>query len=274
MNEWLALYIGLTVFGAGITLIDLFGIAFTHGPEGQDGSHHGDGHDGSGSHGTGLGHEASLDHGGDHAGDHGLDHSAGHDGGHTGFHDSTQHDGSQDTAADHGGTHHGDELAHSGHHDQADTAHHELQVKESVVAHDVTRKNPVLTILSAFRNFVYFSLGFGPVGWFVMGSGTGFLQSLFISIPVGAFVLAGVRILRRIQTKRLDSQVQESEFLLEKAEVVVPIEKGRIGKVRISLSGRYLERYAKAADGNKSFSKGSIVRITSLTDENVIVEEE
>jgi membrane protein implicated in regulation of membrane protease activity len=267
MNELMALYIGLTVFGAGITLIDLFGIAFSHGPEGQDGSHHGGGHDGSGSHVSdhGMGHEASLDHGGDHSGDHGLDHSAGHDGGHTGSHE---------TGVDHGGTHPGNELEHSTHHDPANTTHQQPQSKESVVVHDVTRKNPMLIILSALRNFVYFSLGFGPVGWFVMGSGTGFLQSLFISIPVGVFVLAGVRILRRIQTKGLDSQVQESEFLLEKAEVIVSIEKGRIGKVRISLSGRYLERYAKAADANKSFPRGSIVRITSLTDENVIVEEE
>jgi hypothetical protein len=51
---------------------------------------------------------------------------------------------------------------------------------------------------------------------------------------------------RKVQRTVLDSQVQEAELSMERATVIVPIEPGRLGRVRIDLSGFNVDRFAKA----------------------------
>lgn len=251
MDWFLSLYIGTTIFGAGVTIIDLLGIL------GEDHSE-----DGTGDHG---------DHDGDYGGDHddGFDHDSDSDGDHDGdFDHDSDSDGDHDGDFDHGGD---DHLAsEEGHEEDADSA--------SIVAHDQKtgrrRGNPVLRILSVARSLVYFCLGFGPVGWFALSTGIGNLLSLAWSIPVGIGAVIGTRALKRFMRKDLDSQVNESELIMESAEVIVSIQKGQMGKIRTFVGEAPVERYARSQNPGKSFPKGSKVFITDLTDECVLVDDQ
>ncbi|MGA2640870.1 MAG: hypothetical protein ABSG21_08190 [Spirochaetia bacterium] len=125
--------------------------------------------------------------------------------------------------------------------------------------------------LAAARTLVYFSFGFGPIGWIASSFGSSPLTSLLWSVPTGAlFAVTGLA-LRRFQGTVLDSQVHEEELLMERAEVIVPIARGQMGKVRVTLGGRYVERYARAQDAGESFPVGASVCIVSMTEECVIV---
>jgi hypothetical protein len=219
---WLvAVYIAATIFGVGVTLVDLLGF---------------------------------LGHGGGHA---------------AGSHDAMGHDAAgHDAQTDHGS---------HGSHDQP--AHSQLpagtQQQGSVLSHQPRRRglNLGLRALTAARTLVYFSFGFGPIGWIAFSMHPSHIGSLLWSLPAGALFAAAGLSLRRIQGSVLDSQVREEELLMEKAEVIVPIAQGRIGKVRATLGGRFVERYARAVDGTASFPTGATVRIVSITEECVLVTE-
>ncbi|MEE8440553.1 MAG: hypothetical protein V3S41_02435, partial [Spirochaetia bacterium] len=80
------------------------------------------------------------------------------------------------------------------------------EVQSSVAGHDRRHgRNPVLRILSALRNLVYFALGFGPTGWFALETGESVTASLMWGGGVGLVVVAGARILRRVLRSELSS---------------------------------------------------------------------
>ena len=222
MNWVLTLYVAATVFGAGVTLIDMLGMLGDHS------SDHGDGHDTA------------------------ADETGGMDG----------HDSGGD---DHAGGNHDDSLVdHSG-----DTG------RSSLVLHDQReRGNVVFGIIQAARNLVYFSLGFGPVGLYAVLTGLGTAGSLIWSVPFGAVTLVGTRALRRLLSKKLDSQLQDAELLMEKGIVLVTIGENQMGKVRLTIGGTYADRFARAKDPTSILPVGTGIRVVDVTDECVIVEAE
>jgi len=212
MSWLLSVYIAATVFGVGITFIDLLGLI---------GSHDGDQSDAVG-----------------------------------GDHDSTD-----DGAVDHDGSaeHEGENAEHEG----------------SIAGHDrPVRRGVVLSILTVLRNLIYFCLGFGPVGWFAVATGTSGVGSLIWSAPVGVVALIGTRVLRRFMRRELNSEVSESELLMEKGEVIVSIGQGELGRVRIRLGDIYVDRFARASRPDATIHVGAQIRVTEIAEDCVYVEEE
>jgi membrane protein implicated in regulation of membrane protease activity len=255
MSTLLSLYIGCTIFGVGVTIIDILGILGDLFHEGEAGSEGGDGID-HGDHGDA--HDAlSGDHGGDYD-THGADHGGDHDADIGGEVDlNTDHDGD---AGDHAG-----ESENVEQHGE----------KGSVASHEhYQERHYLLRLLSLVRSLVHFSFGFGPVGWFALATGRGVAGSLAWSVPVGAIAMIGGRLLRQIQRSELDSQLKIEDLIMERGEVLVSIGRGQMGKVRVRLEGTYAERFARARNPEETFPVGSKIRIVDVSDECVYVEEE
>lgn len=130
----------------------------------------------------------------------------------------------------------------------------------------------ILKLLSSLRNFVYFSAGFGGMGFFAMLGGKKAIPSLYWSIPFGLVVLIIVRLLKRIQRSTLDSQVDPSMFLLEEAEVIVKIEQGQMGKVRLHFGGTITDYFALMNGMDESAFVGERVRVTEVLKDHLVVE--
>ncbi len=241
-----SVYIACTIFGAGVTTIDMLGLLgdlFHESGGAHDASSH---NDHGGFHGDHTG--AYGEHGNFH-GDHGGVHSD-HDmsvGEHAGAHADAQG--------------HSEELAHA---DKGSVSAHETYVERNVLGQ----------ILSIARSLVHFSLGFGPVGLFATLTGRGALASVAWSVPVGVVAMIGGRLLRQLQRQRLDSQLTDADMIMERGEVLVSIGQGQIGKVRLLVEGIYAERYARAHDPTKSLPVGTSVRVVDVSEECVYVEEE
>lgn len=232
MAGLLSVFIAATIFGVGVTVLDLFGaLGGREGGEeiGDDGA---DGDDGGGT---------EIEAGGDDA-DAGGDDADGEAPEVEGEIEDTEGEGESEPA---------------------------------VLGHDVRRRrNPILAILSAMRNVVYFSLGFGPVGWFAVATGETAVASLLWSAPVGVVVLVGARLIRRLLRSELSSDVKESDLLLERGKVTVGIRPGALGKVRVELAGTYVDRYAKSTEGTPALRPGEPIRVVDLDDGFIIVEPE
>jgi membrane protein implicated in regulation of membrane protease activity len=208
----MSLYIAAAIFGAGVLLIDLFGVF------------------------------ASIGEDGDGDGDHGGNDST-EDGG----------EGDADNGADaHGGESDGSVIMHS---------------KKS-------SKFKIIKMIGWLRSLVYFSLGFGAVGWFAVATDKSLLASLLWSVPSGIVFALVAKLVKKLQRQELDSQFKSYELLLSVAEVIVPIPKGQIGKVRIEMEGINVERYAKAQNQEDTFAKGENVRVVEVSEDFLYVEQE
>ena len=235
--EWLLpLYIGATIFGVGITIADLFG-AFSNLVGADSGSDSGGESDGG---------EIDSD-GADGADD--IDDV-----------DDVDADDADDA---------GEEADEA---DEVDDADHTSQ---SILAHDARRRgSTVLKIMTGFRSLVYFTLGFGPVGWFAISQYGFSTRTLAWSLPVGAVVMVGTRMLRSFMKKDLSSDVKEAELIMEKGVVTVSIKNAQMGKVRIIVGGAALERYARAKDKDADLPVGTQIRVVDVSDECVLVEKD
>ena len=203
MGWLLSLYIAATVFGVGVTALDLIGLIGDQDTEGDDG----DGDDSDGG----------------------------------------------ETDADEGGA---------------------GEVQSSVAGHDTRqRRNPVLRILSALRNLVYFALGFGPTGWFALGTGETIAASLIWGGGVGLVVVAGARILRRVLRSELSSEIQESDLLMETGTVLVTVNPNKLGRVRVHVGEAFVDRYARSRS-DLPISPGTAVRVVDIGDDCVFIEPE
>ena len=238
--DWLyPVYIAATVFGAGITVVDFLGLL--------GGQSEGEGGEDTGGEDYGDADTGEIDTSG-----------ADTSGADTGGEDT----GGEDT----GGEDTGGEEADGGETDDG---------RPSYLAHDRRQRGMwVLRTMSAARNLVYFSLGFGPVGWYALSRSEAAASSLVWSIPVGVAVLFGARVLRRVLRHELDSQLKSADLVMEKGLVIVTIGAGRMGKVRVSVGGTYTDRFARAKDAEESIPQGTTVRVVDVSDECVYVERE
>ena len=235
MTWLLSLYIGATVFGVGVTLIDFLGLL---------GDQEGDADDGGAE-------AADADSGA-------IEADFDSDGADGGFGADTDADADGDAG----------ELA------DADEAG-DVEEVGSVAGHDVRqRRNIVLRFMTALRSLVYFALGFGPVGWFALATGQSTLTSLAYAAPVGGVVLLGARWLRRILRSELTSEIKESDLLMEKGTVTVTINPGQLGRVRVTVGGAYVDRYARVRELTEPLRPGDPVRVVEVSDECVFVERE
>ena len=147
--------------------------------------------------------------------------------------------------------------------------------RASSIAHDTQRKrNPVLTLMFLLRSFVYFCLGFGPVGLFATTQYSTTGATLAWSLPVGVVTMVIARVIRKLLKKDLTSEIRKEDLLMEKGTVIVSIGKGEMGKVRVSIGGIYSDQFAKASDPEATFSVGTEIRVVEATEEFVLVEPE
>lgn len=130
---------------------------------------------------------------------------------------------------------------------------------------------PLLSVLRYLRIGIYFALGFGPVGLVAEWTGASLLGSLAWAAPGGVISAYLARLFFRFQQHDVDSRVRESELLLERAQVTVPLSSLNMGKVRIKMGQLVMERYALAEDEWETFNVDDQAEIVRVTDECVYV---
>ncbi|MFW6363615.1 MAG: hypothetical protein ACOC0D_07180 [Spirochaeta sp.] len=128
-------------------------------------------------------------------------------------------------------------------------------------------------LISLLRLSVYFCLGAGPTGLFGLLAGYSLGETVAWSVGAGVFVAVLSRLLRRMVRKDLDSSIHPSEFLMEPAEITIPVLPGQIGRAIVRSYGREIEVYVKADDSSAQFLRGSRVRITEIQDGVYLVQE-
>lgn len=170
-----------------------------------------------------------------------------------------------------GGDHDGEFDGH-GDDDSGDTdADHSGHVDDdhgsALVYHRSRQKRWILTAITALKSLVYFSVGFGATGWFALAQDYSTFSSLLYSIPTGVVTLIIARLVKRLQRRELSSGIDERNLLMSEATVLMPVAKGKIGKVRVHYNERYIDRYARVSDPNDKFEKGDIVRILDMNDQ-------
>lgn len=157
--------------------------------------------------------------------------------------------------------------AHDIGHDAAD---HAAEGQPPVAPHHAVAA-PVLSVLTYLRLFVYFCLGFGPVGWIALATGRQPLLSLGLAAGVGVAAVFLAQAFFRFQRHDTDSQLRTAELVGQRAAVIVPLDDKTMGKVRVQVGLSVTEQYALAARAGASFRTGDEVVITSATDECVYV---
>lgn len=138
-------------------------------------------------------------------------------------------------------------------------------------SHDGGSHITVLSTLYYLRIFVYFSLGFGPLGWMAELTGRSPLSALLWALAGGMASAVVANAVFKFQRKDLDSSIKVEDLFLGKARVIVPITGGSMGKVRIALGQSVTERYAMAEDAHESFPTDTEVEVVRVTDDCVYV---
>lgn len=233
------IFIGSTVFSLGVVLLDFLGIL---------GGHH-------------SGETAGDVTAGHIAGDH--DASGELDTGHLAGHVEAGHAPAGDTGAAHEAGAHvpGDHTAHAPAHPPDDASATSSQQSAA----------PILSALTYLRLFVYFCLGFGPMGWVAMASGRSPLTSLLLATPVGVVAVFLAQAFFRFQRRDIDSQLTSTDLVGRSATVIVPLDDKTMGKVRIQVGPVVTEQYARAARPGGAFTNGDQVMVTAVTDECIYV---
>jgi hypothetical protein len=192
--------------------------------------------------------------------------------------DSSHNDSSHDVS-DHNGIsdqhgvmeeHHVVETDHNNHNDS------KYDNSTSKVFHDIRQKsNPVIIFLNILRDIVYFCVGFGPAGLFMLFMKKGVVESLIWSL-ISGFAIMGMTIVvkKLIPKDTIDSQLTDEDYIMAKGEVIVSINKGKMGKVRLFYDGYYADRYAVLKNGSKSLSTGEKIRVIEVREDALVVEEE
>ena len=130
---------------------------------------------------------------------------------------------------------------------------------------------PILSALSYLRLFVYFCLGFGPMGLVALATGRNAFASLLFAIPVGVAAVFLAQAFFRFQRQDTDSQLTSADLVGQTGTVIVPLDDKTMGKVRILVGPVVAEQYALAAHPGAAFKNGDQVMISSVTDECVYV---
>ena len=130
---------------------------------------------------------------------------------------------------------------------------------------------PILSALSYLRLFVYFCLGFGPMGLVALATGRSAFASLLFAIPVGVAAVFLAQAFFRFQRQDTDSQLTSADLVGQTGTVIVPLDDKTMGKVRILVGPVVAEQYALAAHPGATFKNGDQVMVSSVTDECVYV---
>ena len=130
---------------------------------------------------------------------------------------------------------------------------------------------PILSALSYLRLFVYFCLGFGPMGLVALATGRNAFASLLFAIPVGVAAVFLAQAFFRFQRQDTDSQLTSTDLVGQTGTVIVPLDDKTMGKVRILVGPVVAEQYALAAHPGAAFKNGDQVMVSSVTDECVYV---
>jgi len=130
---------------------------------------------------------------------------------------------------------------------------------------------PILSALSYLRLFVYFCLGFGPMGLVALATGRSAFASLLFAIPVGVAAVFLAQAFFRFQRQDTDSQLTSADLVGQTGTVIVPLDDKTMGKVRILVGPVVAEQYALAAHPGAAFKNGDQVMVSSVTDECVYV---
>jgi membrane protein implicated in regulation of membrane protease activity len=170
------------------------------------------------------------------------------------------HLGGDHTAADLVGAGHPDAGHATG--DQSGPMHHEP---------DQQGAGPILSALVYLRLFVYFCLGFGPMGLVALATGRSAFASLLFAIPVGVAAVFLAQAFFRFQRQDTDSQLTSADLVGQTGTVIVPLDDRTMGKVRILVGPVVTEQYALAAHPGAAFKNGDQVIVSSVTDECVYV---
>ncbi len=175
--------------------------------------------------------------------------------------------GGDDTAFDSGDG--GDVSSDDSGHQHHPTSHPD----GSVVGHQrfAPRGGFLLKTIGMFRHVIYFCVGFGPIGLFAhVVEETPF--AIIWALGAGVIVSAIAALFRSIQSDKLDSTVNESSLLLEKATVLVSVGKGKMGKVRVVHGGMNIDRFAMTKNDMDEFQAGEEAVISEIHDDYVIIE--
>ena len=170
------------------------------------------------------------------------------------------HLGGEHTAADLVGVGHPDTGHATG--DQSGPMHH---------GPDQQGAGPILSALVYLRLFVYFCLGFGPMGLVALATGRSAIASLLLAIPVGVAAVFLAQAFFRFQRQDTDSQLTSADLVGQTGTVIVPLDDKTMGKVRILVGPVVAEQYALAAHPGAAFKNGDQVMVSSVTDECVYV---
>ena len=235
MEKLFVLYMALSVFGIGITIIDFLGI-FDHHDDTADGAVH----DGDASSHT-------ADDFGDSDSSAGPAESA----------ESADYDVG-DSSGGHGDSTGGHDIDHSS---AGQTDH-----PGSYLSPGHSGVRAVTIIMGTLRTAVYFSLGFGPTGLFAWFRGLSPGKSLLWALGVGLAISVLARLLRRFIRHDLDSSIGSEEFLMETGILLLPLEGDKISKICVKRYGRETELYVKSKNETVKLSKGKIVRIIDYND--------
>jgi membrane protein implicated in regulation of membrane protease activity len=184
----------------------------------------------------------------------------GHHGGETAGDMTAGHLGGDHTAADLVGAGHPDAGHTTG--DQSGPIHH---------GPDQQGAGPILSALVYLRLFVYFCLGFGPMGLAALATGRSAIASLLLAIPVGVAAVFLAQAFFRFQRQDMDSQLTSADLVGQTGTVIVPLDDRTMGKVRILVGPVVTEQYALAAHPGAAFKNGDQVMVSSVTDECVYV---
>ena len=221
-------FIAMSVFGVGVTIVDVFGALGQADDGGHDSAHDGSAHDG--------GHDSAHD-GSVH--DYST-HDAGHD---APGHDGSAHDGAHDLS--HDGNHHG----------SSDDRHLPALSRGaggSLMAAGNRGVRNVARLTSALRTIVYFCLGAGPMGLFASLRGQGLAETILWALIAGFLIAVIARTLRKAVRKGLIGKARIRKYGRE-MDVYVRLRSGSAAKgelVRLEerRGGEYLAAKA-GADG-------------------------
>jgi membrane protein implicated in regulation of membrane protease activity len=161
-------------------------------------------------------------------------------------HDSGGHD------ADHGADHdHGHD--HAGHADDAARGAMVVAGEHGLVRHDGGAADAALSLLpvTSVRFWTFFLAFFGLTGLTLTAAalGPGVVVNALLSTGVG--YLSGMSVVtvgRRLQRASTDSHVSAADYAGAAATVVLPVARGRTGKIRLELKGRTVELMADTED--------------------------
>ncbi len=130
----------------------------------------------------------------------------------------------------------------------------------------------VARFVSWLRTAVYFSLGAGPTGIAALSMKRGAIASLLWSLGAGVAIAILARSLRKFVRRDLDSSFTAEDFILEEADITIPVAPSLMGKAVIRKFGSQAEVYVRATSPDRAFARGDKVRIIDYQEDCYLVE--